>query len=445
MGTGAGKISTGLLPSELGMAGSSARTIIVEFWQGDFSYSGGKCVFSFGDASNKPRTQFTLLSATSFRRINLQTYSNDYNYDLWTQGGTYARVFLGITYDGGTQIKVRSHCRVFLNDGTPQGVVSRSFTSSLAGPLATGDTVPLDLMGGGTYGFQSMNAQLFNATFIGGRALTEKEIDNFYRNPQMIMAAAPSFPYAMLSDAVVTTLVSANLSAAYSVRGTVNKDLAPSYAVRGAVATNLPAAYSVFGAVGANAAGDYRILASVTRSLAADYAVRTALAKDLTTDYRVLAAVAKDVTANYAVYASVSNDLFADYQVLSSVSVTTSLSASYRVLGAVNKDLAPSYAVRDTVGQTLAPAYAVRETVAREFSAAYKVVAAVRSDLLGIYSVYAAIIPGIVAPPKRTVVFSSAQGREIVTKAPDRTIVFKARNRTVKFIAMNRTVEFTDD
>jgi hypothetical protein len=204
MGTGVGKISTGLLPSELGMAGAVARTIIVEFWQGDVSYSGGKCVFSFGDSSARPRTQFTLLTATAFRRIQLATYSQDFNYDLWSQSGTYARVFLGITYDGGTQIKIRSHCRVFLNDGTPQGVVSRSFTSTLSGPLATGDTIPLDLMGGGTYGFQSMNAQLFNATFIGGRALAEREIDNFYRNPQQIMAAPPVFPYSRLAPVTTT-------------------------------------------------------------------------------------------------------------------------------------------------------------------------------------------------------------------------------------------------
>lgn len=219
MGVGSGKISTGLLASDLGMDGAKARTIIVEFMQMDVS--GGRAVYSFGAVSTQHRSQFSLLSASNFRRVKLETYANDYEYILWDQGGTYARVFLAITYDGGTTIRVRSHCRVFLNNGAPQGVVSRSFTTTTGGILATGDTVPLDLMGGGVYSFASMNSQLFNATFIGGRALTEREIDNFYRNPQQIMAAAPSFPYPLL-DSVATAPSSHTLPAAqgsYAITG----------------------------------------------------------------------------------------------------------------------------------------------------------------------------------------------------------------------------------
>ena len=203
MGIGAGKIGTGLLASDLGMDGAKPRTVIVEFMQLDTSFTAGRGVFSFGDTSNQSRTQFSLKSATSFRRVQLATYSENFNYDLWSQGGTYARIFFAVTYDGDLTLRVRSHCRVFLNDGTPQGVVSRSFTSTLSAPLRTGNTWPLDLMGGGPAEYASMNTQLFNATFIGGRALTEREIDNFYRNPQQIMAAAPSFPYPLLASAPI--------------------------------------------------------------------------------------------------------------------------------------------------------------------------------------------------------------------------------------------------
>lgn len=201
VGNGVGKLATGLLASDLGMAGASPRTVIAEFMQLDVS--GGRSVFSFGDTSALARSQFTLLSANNFRRVQLATYTNDYSYTLWDQTGTYARVFLAITYDGNVTVRVRSHCRVFLNDGTPQGVVSKSFVTTLPAALATGNTYPLDMMGGGTYGFASMNTELFNATFIGGRALTEREIDNFYRNPQQIMAAAPAFPYPLLDSAAV--------------------------------------------------------------------------------------------------------------------------------------------------------------------------------------------------------------------------------------------------
>lgn len=250
MGVGSGKISTGLLASDLGMDGAKARTIIVEFMQMDVS--GGRAVYSFGTVSTQHRSQFSLLSASNFRRVKLETYANDYEYILWDQGGTYARVFLAITYDGGTTIRVRSHCRVFLNNGAPQGVVSRSFTTTTGGILATGDTVPLDLMGGGVYSFASMNSQLFNATFIGGRALTEREIDNFYRNPQQIKAAAPSFNYAALASA--PALNEHTLAAAWTEQNETQVAIAQAAVSAGVAQSEQGEAHLVAGAVAVRAA-----------------------------------------------------------------------------------------------------------------------------------------------------------------------------------------------
>jgi hypothetical protein len=321
VGNGTGKISTGLLASDLGMTGASARTVIVEFMQLDVSYTGGKGVFSFGDTSGTPRSQFTLLSATSFRRIQLATYSNDYSYDLWTQGGTYARVFLAITYDGNLTIRIRSHCRVFLNDGTPQGVVSRSFSQTLPAPLNTGNTAPLDLMGGGPYNFGSMNVELFNATFIGGRALTEREIDNFYRNPQQIMAAAPSFPYALLDSAPVVVApielagavvaraastgaltTSVRLSGTAQAAAAAAGALSTSVRLAGAALASaagtgaLSSAISLAGAVAAQSSASAQLQGSAITLSGGAY-VQTSAAGSLATSIRLAGAAAAQSTA----------------------------------------------------------------------------------------------------------------------------------------------------
>jgi len=221
-GNGSGKIVTDLLPSDLGCAGATPRTVIAEFTLGDTSES--KCLLSFGDASGRVRSQFTVEIGAGYRGVRLSTYSNDINFEAWTVPGSSARVFLAITYDGNVTITFRSWARV---DGTGQ-ILLKTQTSTLAGPLDTGNTTPLNLMGGGTYNFPSMDTSLSHVSVYGGRCLSPAEIDRLYADRHQVMAVLPRFPYAALAAAgpaadtalagAATTVASASGSLSTAIR-----------------------------------------------------------------------------------------------------------------------------------------------------------------------------------------------------------------------------------
>lgn len=207
-GSGSGKIVyPDLLPAAMGVVGASPRTIVAEFYMGDTSAS--KCVLSFGDTSAGMRTQFTLLTNNQYRSVQLATYGNDVNYSPFSTGGTGAKVFLIVAYDGNTTLTFRSWSRL---DSTGE-VVFNSQTSTLGGPLNTGNTVPLNLMGGGTYGFAPMVTALHYLSIYGGRCLTPAEMDRLYADRHQVMAAPVPFPYAALAvPAPVVRTLSAGTS-----------------------------------------------------------------------------------------------------------------------------------------------------------------------------------------------------------------------------------------
>lgn len=170
-------INTGILPSALGMSGSSPRTIVTEFILPDQNIS--RAIISFGDSSKANYTQFTILHTLStYRQLTIAVYGNDYTFVPYTFEGTSARVFLAVTYDGNLTINVRVWSKMLST-----GVVfpfSGSFT--LSSQLATGNTVPLYLMGNGTYNFNCMNSALYRASFFGGVVLSDTQIEALYRD-----------------------------------------------------------------------------------------------------------------------------------------------------------------------------------------------------------------------------------------------------------------------
>jgi hypothetical protein len=206
LGNGSGKVVTNLLPADLGMTGAAPRTIITEFDLGDTN--AGKCVLSFGDTSTRPRSQFTIMIGTGYRGVQVATYANDFNIEAWSASGTSARVFLGVTYDGNLTVTMRAWCSIY---ETGQ-VTLKTQAFTLPSPLDTGTTFPLNLMGGGTYNFPSMDTALYYVSMIGGKCLTPAEIDSLYADRYQLMEPPRRFPYAALAAAPVavngTALVS---------------------------------------------------------------------------------------------------------------------------------------------------------------------------------------------------------------------------------------------
>jgi hypothetical protein len=168
--------------------------VLVEFFQGDTS--GAKVAFSLGDSSATTRSQVTLEIATNFRTVRLNTFGNDVIYQPWSVSGTSARVLLMITYDGNRALRFRSISR--LSNGQ---LVVNALNSTLNGVLNTGNTVPLHLMGGGTYAYQPMNTALYYFAMFGGRVLTDAEMDRMYMERYQNIEPAYVFPYAALAAA----------------------------------------------------------------------------------------------------------------------------------------------------------------------------------------------------------------------------------------------------
>lgn len=129
-----------------------------------------------------------------------------------------------------------------------------------------------------------------------------------------------------------TTPVESDLTASYSVVGTVSKDLAASYTVVAAISKDLAASYAV--------------QVAVTQDLAASYSVTGTVTKDFTASYDLLAdsTVTKDFTGAYTITGSVESDLDSSYSVREAVS--KDLTASYTVVAAVQKDLTASYSIQ---------------------------------------------------------------------------------------------------
>ena len=195
-GNGVGGIRTNLKPSDLGMVGAGPRTVVVEYEQGDVT--GGRVLFSLGDSSGTNRSQFSLQAHYGYRTIRLDLYGNDIGYTLWNGGGSIAKVWLAITYDGDVTLTFKSWCDVYsASTGAFLKTETNTQTARLPAPLNTGNTVPLHLLGGGTYGFAPFNAALYSATFFN-RCLTPGEVESFYRNPKQIMEPAMAFPYSAL-------------------------------------------------------------------------------------------------------------------------------------------------------------------------------------------------------------------------------------------------------
>jgi hypothetical protein len=193
VGTGAGKVTTSLYAKDLGIDGSRARTFIAEFYMGDNNVP--RALFSVGDASTNARSQATLEINSNYRQVRFDTFGTDLTYSPHSVTGTGARVWLAITYDGGTTLTFRSYSKL---DSTGQ-VILNNQVSSTGSPLATGTTFPLNLMGGGTYGFASMTTELYLLSIYGGRCLSAAEIDRLYADKHQVMAPPKAFPYSALA------------------------------------------------------------------------------------------------------------------------------------------------------------------------------------------------------------------------------------------------------
>jgi hypothetical protein len=173
-----------------------------------------------------------------------------------------------------------------------------------------------------------------------------------------------------------TTSVESDLTASYSVVGTVSKDLAASYTVVAAISKDLAASYAVQVAVTQDLAASYSVVGTVSKDLAASYTVVAAVSKDLAASYAVQVAVTQDLAASYSVTGTVTKDFTASYDLLADSTVTKDFTGSYTITGSVESDLAASYSVR--------------EAVSKDLAASYIVVAAVQKDLTSSYSIQAA-------------------------------------------------------
>jgi hypothetical protein len=197
VGTGAGKVTTTLYAKDLGIDGSRARTFIAELYMGD--YNTPRALFSVGDTSATARSQCTLEINSNFRQVRFDTFGTDITFSPHSVTGTGARVWLAITYDGGTTLTFRSYSKL---DSTGQ-VILNNQVSSTGSPLATGTTFPLNLMGGGTYGFASMVSELYLLSIYGGRCLSAAEIDRLYTDRHQVMAPPAPTQYARIAAAAV--------------------------------------------------------------------------------------------------------------------------------------------------------------------------------------------------------------------------------------------------
>lgn len=174
-GNGTGKVVTSLYASDIGISGNSPRTILTEFSVSDIS-EGNATLWSIG-GTGVDRADFSLLR-TTYRTIKLNMWGGDAEFALYGGDGVTARVFLAITYAGGSSIRLRSIAK--LSTGA---VVTQDQTTTLAGSLITPDTTPLTLLGGGTGGFMtSTRESLSRLDIFGGRVLSDAEIDAAYRN-----------------------------------------------------------------------------------------------------------------------------------------------------------------------------------------------------------------------------------------------------------------------
>jgi hypothetical protein len=196
LGNGSGKVVTDLLPSALGVAGAAPRTFVFEFDMLDANVA--RCLFSLGDSSGRTRSQFTVQTNTTYRTVQLATFGNDTTFNLFGTGGTGARVFMAISYDGNVSVTVNAWSTLNSNGQ----VIAFSRTFNLGGPLITGDTVPLNLMGGGTYNFTSFNAGLYFLAIYGGRVLSLAEIERIRADRYQTMAAPARFPYAAIASPI---------------------------------------------------------------------------------------------------------------------------------------------------------------------------------------------------------------------------------------------------
>jgi hypothetical protein len=213
VGTGAGKVTTSLYAKDLGVDGSRARTFIAEFYMGDNNVP--RALFSIGDASTNARSQTTLEINSNYRQVRFDTFGTDLTYSPHSVTGTGARVWLAITYDGGTTVTFRSYSKL---DSTGQ-VILNNQVSSTGSPLATGTTFPLTLMGGGTYGFASMISELYLLSIYGGRCLSSVEIDRLYADKHQVMAPPARFPYGALASASLTGYVMSAAPGAFGMSG----------------------------------------------------------------------------------------------------------------------------------------------------------------------------------------------------------------------------------
>lgn len=222
-GSGSGKIVyPDLTPRALGVNGAAPRTVIVDFYMGDTSTQ--RCVLSLGDSSNTSRSQFTLHTNDQYQCVALHTYGNDFRANVLDRGGTGARVLLAVTYDGNVTITFKSLVTYDV-DGTAYAK-TQSFT--LQAPLNTGNTVPLNIMGGGTYGFASMTTALYHLSIYGGRCLSPAEIDRLFADRHQVMAPPQAFPFGAVvgSAALPDTRLAGDAVAFASSTGTLSTAVA---------------------------------------------------------------------------------------------------------------------------------------------------------------------------------------------------------------------------
>jgi hypothetical protein len=193
---GYGSVLTDLLPSTLGVSGSSLRSYVLDFDMADYNQE--KNLFSLGDSSTGQRTINALQINSDYRGVRFDTYGVDLQYYLHNVQSTGFRVFLVITYDGGTTLTFRSWCTMF----STGEVVANSQVTILPGPLVTGNTAPLSMFGGGAFNWNPTFTPLYHFSIYGNRCLTQAECLSLYRNRHQVMEVPMAFPYAALVNSV---------------------------------------------------------------------------------------------------------------------------------------------------------------------------------------------------------------------------------------------------
>ena len=134
------------------------------------------------------------------------------------------------------------------------------------------------------------------------------------------------------------TSVTADATAAYTLRASVSSDAVAAYTIAAALSS-----------VSSDAAASYTVRAAVQSDAAAAYAIRSSISADAAAAYLVRGTAQQDAASSYTVRAQVSADAAAAYAIENAGQVSANAEASYAIRGLVSADAVAAYTIRTPV------------------------------------------------------------------------------------------------